>query len=212
MKKTLTLFITTIFIIILFFIFSANIHITSDHTSIYPLSLDLLKGNIWLKDWILGTNNFYFTEIIPYAFTTMLAIPFSLALRIVTSSVWPIIALFTYYFFDLSKLFDRKFAYFSFFFILIIMILSPITAPTLLAPNSHNNLYLLFLLQLHIIKHYLNTGKLHWLIYSSLLGAALQFSEGFSTMVIVAPLALFSLISIFIKKEKKYIYLFLSVM
>ena len=44
--------------------FHEKVIVTSDNTTMLPLLKDWIEGNFLLRNWIVGTNNFFFTETI----------------------------------------------------------------------------------------------------------------------------------------------------
>ena len=66
--RKLFIFLGLFIIITIFnYMYHSKIEVSSDSTTLIPMAKDFLKGNILLESWILGTNNFYFTDMIYFA-------------------------------------------------------------------------------------------------------------------------------------------------
>lgn len=189
--------------IILFGIYHQYISISSDTTTTLPMSLDLLKGNILLKDWVLGTNNFYFTEIVVYAIGKMLGFSNITLIYWIPGIAWTVLFLCTLKFVEIEKMQRGEMVFFIIAEICLVLIVAPTAAYTLLNANSHNNLYAFLAIYLLLISKYIDKKRTIYLIVSTVLGIALSFSEGVTTMVLIAPMACVCLLQL-INKEKQY--------
>ena len=175
----------------------SRVIVSSDTTTTLPMASDILSGNVWLKNWILGSNNFYFTEILAYAagrlagfsFHTLITWIPSLALGLTFS------LLLAFLLPELER-YKRIVSYiiFALLFISILIIVPWQSSYALINANSHNNLYALIAVCLLFVAAF-QAGHIWPLPLLVLLGSLLYFSEGVTLMVLIGPLVLFGLLS-----------------
>ena len=186
--------------------------VSSDTTTTFPMSSDLLAGNGWLKNWILGSNNFYFTEICIYALGHLAGLSYR------TLTVWvPSLALALTFSLLLAFLlpeleqYKRVISYiiFALLFAAVLLIVPYLSSYALLSANSHNNLYALVAVSFLLVAAFMD-GHLWALLILIFLGSCLCFSEGVTLMVLVGPLVLFGLLRAVSKKQGRPLLLTLA--
>lgn len=190
----------------------SRVIVSSDTTTTLPMASDILSGNIWLKNWILGSNNFYFTEILAYAagrlagfsFHTLITWIPSLALGLTFS------LLLAFLLPELER-YKRIVSYiiFALLFISILIIVPWQSSYALINANSHNNLYALIAVCLLFVAAF-QAGHIWPLPLLVLLGSLLYFSEGVTLMVLIGPLVLFGLLSAIGSRHPRPLLLTLS--
>ena len=196
---------------ILFSFYQTKGTISSDITSTFPASLDILEGNFLLKGWQFETTNFYFTEIIPFAIGHILGFSIDTLLQYMPSIAWAASFTFLLYFLDVFSLKNLKEK--CIFIILVFSFLVVMPSGSLyniLNANSHNNLYAMQMVWLVLLKQYLNKGNLIYLFIMTVLAGLLSFSEGVILMTLFAPVGCVSLYRLVIKKDKKWFNVFSS--
>lgn len=190
----------------------SRVIVSSDTTTTLPMASDILAGNVWLKNWILGSNNFYFTEILVYCLGRLAGLSFC------TLIVWiPSLALGLTFSLLLAFLlpelarYKRVFSYiiFALLFVSVLIVVPYQSSYTLLNANSHNNLYAGVALCLLLVSVFLS-GRFWALPVLILLGSLLCFSEGVTVMVLVGPLVLFGLLHALCTKQRRPLLLTLS--
>lgn len=195
----------------LFGFYHSKCSVSSDSTSTFPMSLDILDGNIWLKGWILGTNNFYFTEIVPYAIGHLLGISANTLLHYISGIAWAIALVCLLYFFDIFKESNKKKIIVFLILVFSFFVVMPFNSMyTLLNANSHNNLYALQLVWLLLLKQYLEKDKKFYLVLMTILAGILYFSESVALMTLFAPVGCVALFRVIFQKDKKWINVLIS--
>lgn len=194
--------------IILFGIYHQYVDISSDTTTTLPMSLDLLRGNLLLSDWVLGTNNFYFTEIVIYAIGKLLGFSNLTLIYWIPGIAWTILFFATLKFLE-SEIEDAgrlEKIWFVLFEICSVLIIAPTSSYTLLNANSHNNLYAFMMIYLLLISAWIETERLGYLVWASVLGALLCFSEGVTMMTLIAPMLCVCVLNL-LKKDNRKTYI-----
>ncbi len=190
----------------------SRVIVSSDTTTTLPMASDILAGNVWLKNWILGSNNFYFTEILVYCLGRLAGLSFC------TLIVWiPSLALGLTFSLLLAFLlpelarYKRVFSYiiFALLFVSVLIVVPYQSSYTLLNANSHNNLYAGVALCLLLVSVFLS-GRFWALPILILLGSLLCFSESVTVMVLVGPLVLFGMLHALCTKQRRPLLLTLS--
>lgn len=199
-----SIFIT---LFVLYGIFHQKVRISSDTTTILPMSEDFLRGNILLKGWVLGTNNFYFTEMIPYAFGLLLGFSKTTLINWMPGIAWAFIAVSSLELLNINFHDWKRTVIFAVFFAAVLLVVPLCAAYTVLNANSHNNLYAFLSLYLLWLKQYCRSGSRKRLIAMTVLAGLLSFSESVTNMVLVLPVALLALYNIHFKLQKDKIWL-----
>ena len=142
-----------------------KINISSDGTTMFPVAKDLLKGNILLKGWTLGTNNFIFTETVFYAVLMFLGCSYQFMIHFIPAVILSALVVFCLYFFiykdvEMRQENCRKVVLMCGMFVVFAGILTKGVAYTLINPNSHNNLYIFTAVCIVLILNYMKTGNL----------------------------------------------------
>ncbi len=214
MRKYRNVFLSIIVLltlIVLYGFYHTKCSVSSDSTSTFPMSLDILDGNIWLNGWILGTNNFYFTEIVPYAIGHLLGFSSSTLLHYMSGIAWAIVFVCLLYYFDIFKTSNKKEIVIFLILVFSLLVIMPFNSMyTLLNANSHNNLYALQLIWLLLLKQYLSKDKKIYLIAMTLLAGIMYFSESVALMSLFAPVGCVALFRIIFQKDKKWINVLIS--
>ena len=196
------------------FVFYGAFHcktpMNSDHTTTLPMSADLLAGNVWLRGWTLGTCNFYFTEIVPYALGLAAGLSPCLLLNWGPGAAWAFVAVGTLALVGFGEWSLRKKVAFLLPFVCLFLIFSLKAQINLLNANQHNNLYALLILCLILLKRYLEKNEAVSLAVMTVLAGLALFSEGLAAMAFTAPLALFGVCLYFEKRERRHALVALS--
>lgn len=205
--RKLLIFLGLFIIITIFnYMYHSKIEVSSDSTTLIPMAKDFLKGNILLESWILGTNNFYFTDMIYFALGFLFQLKSSTLVYLIPAVVQAAtVVLLIYFFFDFEIKGDGlKDKWCLGIGVLAVLAILGVTAPqvayTLLNVNSHNIVYLYFILALMLVFRYIKDGKIPYLILYILLCMLSAFSDGVTQMVIFAPVCMCCIICI-IKRE-----------
>lgn len=209
-----------VFLLLWFFYQSYHhyVSITSDSTTMLPVAADLINGNVFLKGWVLGTNNFIFTETIFYSFGLLLGFGYSTLIHAVPALFYALFILSMLFIF-IYKDNDYKSVQFKdkiILFILYIILAGLVpfqSAYTLLNPNSHNNLYFWTILAWFLIIRYFDTAKKRYLVSFIIIAVLSAFSEDVTIMALFAPLGLYCLYGIWkdAQKRKNYIIVLCAV-
>lgn len=200
-----------IWVILTFFLYyyHLKINISSDNTTMLPVAKDLLCGNILLKGWTLGTNNFLFTETIFYAIFMLFGCSCQFMIHFIPAAVISTLAVFCLYFFIYKDNTLRTQASKNIFLmcamtVVFLGIVGRGAAYTLINPNSHNNLYIFTAVCIVLVLNYMRTEQLKYLIIYDILAVLMSFSESVTSMVLFAPVGLFCVYKIiFVKVDRK---------
>lgn len=195
---------------LLFGMYHQKVWISSDTTTSLPLAMDWLSGNIWLKGWVMGSNNFFLTEILMYAVGKVLGFSSLTLIYYIPGIAWSILFLGTtaYICGELKDTKDK--VLYCCIIGSVLLIVAPWAAYTLLNANSHNNLYAFLIIYLLLVEQYITKNNKAYLIIATLLAGVLLFSEGVTTMVLIVPMACMCVVQI-LKKEKRFYLLLASV-
>lgn len=63
-------------------VYHLRVYLSSDSTSSLLMADSMAQGNVLLKGWVQGTNNFVFSEIVFYAIGRLLGIPYAAMLHV----------------------------------------------------------------------------------------------------------------------------------
>lgn len=198
-------------VVILGGLYHAKVAISSDTTTTLPMSMDLLRGNVGLAHWVLGTNNFYFTEIWIYAIGLLFHIPKHVLISWVPAIFYGILLFVSLEIVYKDKCIQNwkkevKIVFYSGFTALLVVV--PCAASyTLLNANSHNNLYAFLAIYILCILNFLE-GKRIFLIWASILAIMMSISESVTSMVLFAPMACVSLLFLYRTRKKEWGVLF----
>ena len=196
-----------------FGIYHSYVEISSDTTTTLPMSIDILNGNLFLHDWVLGTNNFYFTEIVIYALGKLFGFSNLTLLYWIPSIAWVILFLCFLRFLNpiISKNNRFEKIWYVVFVLCVVLIVPPSSAYTLLNANSHNNLYALISVYLILISLYIDKNNLQYLFLPTLLAALLSFSEGVTAMALFAPIICVCVVRIISQPDERNRFSFLLI-
>lgn len=201
-------------LIIVYGVYHARIEISSDTTTTLPMSIDLIRGNILLNGWILGTNNFYFTEIVIYAIGLLMQIPGNVLINWlpgVAYAIWIVGMIYLMGYDEGFQKLDCKIKYLLIISIIVFLGLVPYSASyTLLNANSHNNLYAFLVIYLVLLFKFMSQKKIY-IVWITILAILMSLSEGVTSMVLFAPMGCFCILFFIRTKEKKYGHIFLSI-
>lgn len=210
-RKYLPVYVFLFIILILMYgLCHSKVRISSDTTTILPMSEDFLHGNILLRGWILGTNNFYLTEIIPYAVGRLLGFSCSALINWVPGIAVAVTAVATLSLLNIDFRNKKRDIVFCALFLAVLLIVPKSSSYTVLNANSHNNLYAFTLLYIIWLKKYICRRNPVSFLGITLFGGILVFSESVASMVLVAPVAIFGIIRFSISRNKSYLLVSLS--
>lgn len=201
--------VTWIMLTLFLYYYHLKINISSDGTTMFPVAKDLLHGNVLLKGWTLGTNNFLFTETIFYAIFMLFGCSYQFMIHFIPAAVISTLAVFCLYFFIYKDNALRTQASKNIFLmcamtVVFLGIVGRGAAYTLINPNSHNNLYIFTAVCIVLVLNYMRTELLKYLIIYDILAVLMSFSESVTSMVLFAPVGLFCVYKIiFVKADRK---------
>ncbi len=190
----------------------SRVIVSSDTTTTLPMASDILAGNVWLNNWILGSNNFYFTEILAYCLGRLAGLSFrALIVWIPSLALGLTFSLFLAFLLPELARYKRVISYiiFALLFISVLIIVPFQSSYALINANSHNNLYALIAVCLLFVAAF-QAGHIWPLPLLVLLGSLLYFSEGVTLMVLIGPLVLFGLLSAIGSRRPRPLLLTLS--
>ena len=178
--------------------YHTKVQVSSDTVTMLPVARDFIGGNFLLKHWVLGTNNFFFTETIFYAIGLALGFTEETLIGVITPVFFSMVTVFFAYFFiwkeeDYPLLTAGHRAWMAFLYVLVVGISPWPLAYTLLNANSHNNLYLFIGICFLLLLAWTSRGERWMLAVYFALAVPMVFSEGFAVMTLIAPGALFGL-------------------
>ena len=166
-----------------FFILKARVGLSSDSTTFLPMAQDILNGNIWLRGWIVGTNNFHFTETIFYAIGLSLGLSQTFLVRFISSFMYALLVsmVLLWWLKPEPTTIGGKIngaTWFPFIVGIMLFIIIPFDAAyCLLNPNSHNNLYVFCIICLSLCLKYLESFRKRYLGIYIILASLIAFSE-----------------------------------
>lgn len=186
-----------------------RVTLSSDSTTMLPVAIDWMHGNLLLKDWVLGTNNFFFSETFFYIPGLLLGISAHQLLSLIPAVTLTVfIALTCYVFIWKDKSFEsnKENIIATVFYVLIIGSVAYQTAYTLLNANSHNGVYVFISLEVLLLFLFIRDKKKKYIIAYTIIGALMLFSDGVYLMAMIAPacgMCCYYLLVNFIKKDKE---------
>lgn len=192
-----------------FFIWKARVGLSSDSTTFLPMAQDILNGNIWLRGWIVGTNNFHFTETIFYAIGLSLGLSQTFLVRFISSFMYALLVsmVLLWWLKPEPTTIGGKIneaTWFPFIVGIMLFIIIPFDAAyCLLNPNSHNNLYVFCIICLSLCLKYLESFRKRYLGIYIILASLIAFSESVTYMVLLAPVCAWSVFQIYRKHTIK---------
>lgn len=194
-----SIIIVSIVLLSLFYCFyHRHIPFSSDSTTLLPVAQDILNGNIFMRDWIVGSNNFVFSEILFYCAGLAWGLSKLVLLTVIPSlflACFIVIFSYTFVFFDktLMSVHAVLKMILCLFYILLVGIIPLESGYTLLNANSHNNLYLFVVFCVICVFYFLEKNSKSWLISYSALLFLLSFSEDVTIMILSGPVVAFCL-------------------
>lgn len=191
-RKSIVIILSVVILTGFYYWYHLRVTLSSDSTTMIPVAMDLLQGNLLLRGWIFGTNNFLFSETIFYLPGVLVGMKIWQLLYIipaVTFSALLVINIFTFLFYGKSQISERRKLYAAVSYVLLVGAISYHTAYTLLNANSHNGLYVFIGVEIWLIFRYLDTKKYRYVVLYIMIGALLQFSDGVFLMAMIAPAA-----------------------
>lgn len=201
----LLLMLTTVF----YYFYHYQVSYSSDSVTMIPLAMDWMKGNVFLKDWIVGTNNFFFTETIFYMPGLAMGIAVEQLMYFIPALTFSSFLVLTVYTFVIRKE-DKEVSVraleISAAYLLTVGVIAVQPAYTLLNANSHNGLYVFLVLELLLLFQYVDTGEKRCIIAYLLVGILMIYSDGVALMVFVAPVCAYvcyELLCNFIRKRRE---------
>lgn len=186
-----------------------RVSLSSDSTTMIPVAMDLLNGNVLLHGWVFGTNNFMFSETIFYLPGLLLGMETWRLLYLVPALTFAgllVINSYTFLFYRKPQISKQRKLCAAAFYIILLGAISYQTAYTLLNANSHNGLYVFIGIEVCLVFRYLDTKKYSYLSVYIIIGALMQFSDGVLLMAMIAPtlaLCLYFGLQAWIAKEKE---------
>lgn len=183
-----------------------KVMISSDTSTTVPMAYDMLKGNVFLGGWVLGTNNFFFTETIFLALLRLFGSTPLLSLQILGSVFWAALICggsYLFFWYDRAETAWGEKVFLSTLWTVGLGIVTPASSYTLLNINSHNALYFWIVLAFGAALLYQKTGQKRCLAVFLLLAMLSEYSESVSTMVLFAPLGALCLWQFITAREKK---------
>ncbi len=173
--------------------------ISSDTTTLVLPARDFLSGNVLLRGWVFGTNNFLFTDLIYFALFDAAGMGTITMVKVIPSLVMAgYMALATWLFFyrDEFVLEGGVLPGVMTFAALLLFLVTPSSTAlyTLLNVNSHNVIYPYLLLCMMMVLAYYHRPQKRagWLIMYVVLCALSAFSDSLTLMVILAPVCAFA--------------------
>ena len=211
-------FITGIILLTAFYFgYHMKVSLSSDSTTMFPLLKDWLSGNICLKDWIVGTNNFFFTETIWCIPGILTGLEAYKILYFVPSVFYALVVVLCCYIFiwnhketvDLIFRISCTVGYMA-----SVGMISYGAAYTLLNMNSHNGLYVFCCIEFILILRYIQENKKGCLTAYAVIGILTVFSDDVVLMVLIAPVIVLSLYYLLWDRQeqhrKYYLLLFVT--
>ena len=199
------LFMLIILTIILYIYHLNFVGISSDTTTMLPMAMDILNGNYTLRGWILGTNNFYFTDILFETLLLKIGLSYENIIYGLGSFDFALLITLLTYFEDKylqNNESTHKFLYLMPFAIMIFPVM--VGGYTLLNLHSHISAYVVTVICWILALKYLNTGLHRYVIIYLIVAILGVFSDAILKMVLFAPICLAMIISILLKKTIKY--------
>lgn len=190
-------FITGIILLTAFyFLYHMKVSLSSDSTTMFPLLKDWLSGNIYLKDWIVGTNNFFFTETIWCIPGILAGLETCSILYFVPSVFYALLVVLCCYIFiwnhketvDVIVRISCTVGY-----VASVGMISYGASYTLLNMNSHNGLYVFCCIEFILLLKYIKENKKGCLTVYAVIGILTAFSDDVILMVLIAPVIVLSL-------------------
>ena len=203
-KLKYLLFLSILFIVI--FIYHLHyVSISADTITLLPMAEDILQGNWRLQGWILGTNNFYFTDLIFETLLLKCGVSYENIIYGLGSFDFALLIVSSLYF---SKEYvDEENSTQGFLYLIPLSIaLLPIMSGgyTLLNLHSHISAYILCIICWVFALKFLSSKQVGYLIAYFIFALLGNFSDAIIKMVLFAPVCSAMLVAIFSKRDGKY--------
>lgn len=205
--------VTFLILSIFYFLYHKKIFINSDHTTMVPLVRDFMNGNILLKDWVVGTNSFFFTESIFCIPFLLLGINSVDTISITASVIFAGAIALNIYYLILTEMKYASVKYritASVVYIFCVGVVSYPLAAIFLNLNSHNGLYVYMPFALYSVLRYRKSHSPQYLFTVFLLGLLMQISDGLTLTILFAPVIVYEGYVAFWHKEERKYSLFMS--
>ena len=188
----------------------SKVIISSDSTTMLLLAKDFTDGNITLKNWVVGTNNFFFSETIFYCIGIILGMSYQTMIMVITPIFLAVFMIYCYrmiFYHHLDSIQVRISAYIAAVMFLAMAAIFPYgLGYTYLNANSHNLLYLWVAIAMMCICQYCDTNKKRYIILYAVIAILMSFSEGVTLMILLGPVIAVSGIQFLIEKGKRLFY------
>lgn len=209
-EKRKIFYIIPFLLLTIFYVwYHQRVILSSDSTTMLPLAMDWLSGNFLLKDWVVGTDDFFFSETIFYIPGLALDCSCYKLLYLVPSMVLSLLVVYMLYIFVwnnkiVNNIMEKLLL--SFWYVAFVGVLAHPTAYTLLNANSHNNAYVFMLVEIVLLELFIDNKKIRYIVLYVLIGTLVMFSEGIMLMVLIAPvcsMCLYCMIKNILCKDEK---------
>lgn len=206
-EKVSVVSLWTILTILLYYCHT-KVNISSDSTTMLPVARNFLEGNILLKDWVLGTNNFFFTETIWYALFIILGFSYNFMLNFIPAAVISTLLVMCIWFFiyksdDIKDKSGKYTIIFSALAFVMVGVVPFQTAYTLVNPNSHNNLYIFDVICVMLVLSYMKKPAKKTIIIYDVIALLMAFSENVTSMILFAPVGLYCVYTFVFRRDDR---------
>ena len=188
----------------------SKVIISSDSTTMLLLAQDFVHGNIFLKDWVVGTNNFFFSETIFYCIAMLFGMSYQTMIMVITPVFLAAFMMFCCYMISdqqAESTQNRMVIWAGCIMFLATAALFPYgLGYTYLNANSHNLLYLWIAIAMVCLCRYIQKSKKRYIVVYMIIAVLMSFSEGVTLMVLLGPVIVASAIQFLIEKDNRKLY------
>lgn len=228
----LIILVMTVGLAVYYCYFHTKVNISSDSTTMLPLARDFLDGNLTLDGWVVGTNNFFFSETIFYCICMLFGVSNETMILWITPvflAIFMMYAACRMIFWENYKAArvgvqvrkpdgvyadKHKCAWMtvtavcgSLCFVAAVGLFPYSMGYTYLNANSHNLLYLWIAIAVMCVCCYCgDVGKKRYLIIYGILGVLMSFSENSTLMLLLGPVIMFSAVQLLLEKKRRGFY------
>ncbi len=178
--------------------YHTKIWVSSDHVTMIPFAKDFLSGNLLLKGWVAGSNNFFFTETLFYLPGLALGVSGYTLEAVLSSLTMALIVVEASAFFLRQKGFLYVLVYYA-----IVGMVPVGMSHILINSNSHNGLYAVLLLEFWILLKYIESESNRYglVIAYMVIGVLALYSDSVALMGLIAPVLCLCAYMILLKRK-----------
>ncbi len=178
--------------------YHTKIWVSSDHVTMIPFAKDFLGGNLLLKGWVAGSNNFFFTDTVFYLPGLALGVSGYTLVGVISALTMAFIVVEASAFFLKQKGFLYVLVYYA-----IVGMVPVGMSHILINSNSHNGLYAVLLLEFWLLFKYIESESKRYgfVMAYMVIGVLAMYSDTVALMGMIAPVLCLCVYMMLLKRK-----------